>query len=288
MLLLFCEDGFGVRHALEVSPEATVRGLKKEVANVLGIGHGKQRLLTEEGESLDDDEVLMCDVEGIGDRSTLHLAMSEREINRWQLKDKGVKRCFKSALAAAEGGLVGVLRLLKDSGVDLTQRGPHGVTLLMAGTRHQPVLDFLIASESVGDVEARDSRGNTALFLACWNENLPAAKTLVEKLGARVGARNQENDTPLIYAVMRGHCGLAQYLYHALCEAHDEDLPARVKTARRLARTFCQYEVLDFLDAAEHDRQRALATAAPAAGKSRRRERQLAKAAAARANARPL
>lgn len=64
------------------------------------------------------------------------------------------------------------------------------------------------------DINARNEEGVTALFVACFAQNLPIVQTLISR-GADVNATSEEGWTPLMAASMKGNYPIAKALLDA-------------------------------------------------------------------------
>ena len=115
-------------------------------------------------------------------------------------------------LAAGRGHAAVAGRLL-DLGCDAKARGHFSTTVLMiaADNGHMGVVDAMAARGVLGDLDATNSGGSTALWLAAARGHAAVAGRLLD-LGCDAGARSASSFTVLMVAAERGHLGVVDVL----------------------------------------------------------------------------
>ena len=131
-------------------------------------------------------------------------------------KITGVDGHFPLLSLAATNGLAGICEILLAEGADANIRATTNGALAL----HDAVLSGNVACVRLllragTDVNARGNNGATALHAAADKGRVHAAKLLIAAPGANLEARNQENKTPLSFAIFKGHREVALTLLRA-------------------------------------------------------------------------
>lgn len=115
--------------------------------------------------------------------------------------------------AAAQGGHAGAVHLLLRAGADAALSGNGRVTPLMvaAAGGHADVVDALLASSRLGDLDARDKDGGTALLRAADDGRSGALLQLVDA-GGDAKVCNNKGRSPLMAAAACGHLDVLETL----------------------------------------------------------------------------
>jgi ankyrin repeat protein len=116
---------------------------------------------------------------------------------------------------AVRSGNVVVLQILKDKGIDLSEKIPieeHRQTPLMLAfsQKRREVIKFLINTLDPSKLNAEDDIGNTALMYAI-ESSLDGAEKLIEK-GANINATNLYGQTPLSLSISGRWYSLVPFL----------------------------------------------------------------------------
>ncbi len=118
----------------------------------------------------------------------------------------------EAMVKAAEQGNISMLKLLLKEGVDVNGRSSWGrETPLMKAAYYGKAKAAAWLIDHGAEIEARDSRSNTALLHAAWKGKLDVIRLLLER-GADVNAVNDLNWNALMQAVIEGHHAAAQVL----------------------------------------------------------------------------
>jgi serine/threonine-protein phosphatase 6 regulatory ankyrin repeat subunit B len=150
----------------------------------------------------------------------------------------GPRRQGKTALIlAVEEGCTAGAELLLDArpGAAIDRPGPFGATPLILAVRAQKLDSLRLLLERHASRDARDNRGETALFAAVQNKNglaVDLVNLLIEK-GANVDLPDGQGRTPLMQAVLDRNATLVHRLLEAKAASDQEDLSGR--TALTLA-----------------------------------------------------
>jgi len=126
------------------------------------------------------------------------------------LKKHGAKK-DTTLLGAAVSGDIEQVKLLISKSADVNAKNRRGNTplYLAAQNGHKDVAELLIAKGA--DVNAKDNNGSTLLHWACFKNNKDIAKLLIGK-GAEVNVKNNANVTPLLTAATFGRITMAELL----------------------------------------------------------------------------
>lgn len=126
------------------------------------------------------------------------------------LKKHGAKK-DTTLLGAAVSGDIEQVKLLISKSADVNAKNQRGNTplYLAAQNGHKDVAELLIAKGA--DVNAKDNNGSTLLHGACFKNNKDIARLLIGK-GAEVNVKDNANVTPLLTAATFGRITIAELL----------------------------------------------------------------------------
>nr|XP_014277376.1 uncharacterized protein LOC106681543 [Halyomorpha halys]XP_014277377.1 uncharacterized protein LOC106681543 [Halyomorpha halys] len=148
------------------------------------------------------------------------LLKNDAEINAEMNPD-----CMSSLYVASRAGHLEVVELLVNGDASLNERdcGSYNLTPLQVAALNGRVSVVKFLSRHGADIDARDSAGNTALYIASWNGDNEMAKTLIE-LGANLRLRiGKVGFTALHAAAWKGHTTTVQLLLQGGTEPNSRD-----------------------------------------------------------------
>lgn len=159
---------------------------------------------------LEDDQKLSCFVQ------VLHLNPNWTDDRR----DPFPKR-FSSLHVSAYWGLVKIVRILLDKGLDVNIQDSYGATPLHVAARdgHEPVVRLLLDNKA--DISTENNRGETALYWAARNGHKTVVRLLL-KLGAVVLTRDNEGWNALDWAVLEGNSEIVKELLEHGVDAEND------------------------------------------------------------------
>ena len=124
-------------------------------------------------------------------------------------------------MSAALEGHADVVKLLIDKGSDVNAKTNDGWSALMAAVLEERIDIVRVLMNKGADVNAKTNDGGTALMAAAQLGNVDITLALLEK-GANTNANATNGATPLIQAVQEGHIEVAKILL-----AHGADMNAQ-------------------------------------------------------------
>ena len=159
---------------------------------------------------LEDDQKLSCFVQ------VLHLNPNWTDDRR----DQFPKR-FSSLHVSSYWGLVKIVRILLDKGLDVNIRDSYGATPLQVAARdgHEPVVKLLLDNKA--DIITENNRGETALYWAARNGHKTVVRLLLER-GAVVSTRDNEGWNALDWAVLEGNSEIVKQLLEQGVDAEND------------------------------------------------------------------
>ncbi|KAM0479067.1 hypothetical protein ACHAPX_005047 [Trichoderma viride] len=175
-----------------------------------------------------------ADVEAIDmdGRTPLYLSVEDGEIETMNmLIDKGAnvhlaardgRTPLHVAVSRGQDGLE-VAKILLQAGADANTRAQDGATVLHIAAQSGSLFDILNLLGGVElELDAIDEYGQTALLIAVYKREWPAARLLLER-GARVNADRKNGYTPLLGAVMEENNDVSQELLNMGVNVNDTD-----------------------------------------------------------------
>lgn len=162
-----------------------------------GTSNGKRSVIT--GSSVSSD--IGPNIEALSAETLISKEVDQDDFLRITNHDRFIRE-NKALLAAEEGNVEEILRLVKDGLDVMLCRGLHGLTLLhiAASKGHGLLISELIRLGSV--VNARNDYQETPLHVAVYGGHILAVDQLLD-FGAEINAQNGDGESPIFYASRR-------------------------------------------------------------------------------------
>ena len=159
---------------------------------------------------LEDDQKLSCFVQ------VLHLNPKWTDDRR----DQFPKR-YSSLHVSSYWGLVNIVKILLDKGLDVNIQDSYGATPLQVAARngHEPVVRLLLENEA--DISTENKKGETALYWAARNGHKTIVGLLLEG-GAVVSTKDNEGWNALDWAVLEGNSEIVRELLEHGVDAEND------------------------------------------------------------------